>query len=291
METEPKLKVIVCSRTRSRLAECPVWDGRRLLYLDLKEVAIIELRPGAPEVRHALALPAPLGGLCLLRDSGIAVCCRGGIFRIDPESLQIGGLLSGPDESFQTAPPNDAKVHPSGCLFIATADADQKAPTGRILVLLSQDQGLQRLSSGYTVGTGPAFSPDGGIAYVADSPKGVIHSYEWDAGRRTLKNPKIFVPAGRTPGMPDGLAVDVDGGIWSARYGGGLVARYESDGRESCRIQVPAKNVSSCAFGGPDLRTLYVTSAPAEEEAADLGGHVFAVEVGRTGLPASLATI
>jgi|SRR6185437_291686 len=290
METEPKLKMLVCSRSRSHLAECPVWDGQRLLYLDLKEPAIIELRAGAPEVRHALALPAPLGGLCLLQDGGIAVCCRDGIFGIDPESLQIGGLLSGPDSSFQTAPPNDAKVHPSGCLFIATADATQNAPTGRILVL-SQDQGLQRLSSGYTVGNGPAFSPDGTIAYVADSPKGVIHSYDWDAGRGTLENPKTFVAAGRTPGMPDGLAVDADGGIWSARYGGGLVVRYEADGRESCRIEVPAKNVSSCAFGGPELRTLYITSAPAEEEGADLGGHVFAVEVGRTGLPASLAAI
>lgn len=290
METKPELKVAVCSRTRSHLAECPVWDGRRLLYLDLKEAAIVALRPGAPEVRHVLALPPPLGGLCLLRDGGIAVCCRDGIFRIDPDSLQIGGLLSAPDESFRTAPPNDAKVHPSGCLFIATADAAQKAPTGRILVL-SQDRGLQRLSSGYTVGNGPAFSPDGSIAYVADSPKGVIHSYEWDAARCTLKNPKTFVPAGRTPGMPDGLAVDTDGGIWSARYGGGLVVRYEADGRESCRIQVPAKNVSSCAFGGLELRTLYITSAPAEEDGADLGGHVFAVKVGRTGLAASLATI
>lgn len=284
-------KVHVCSRSRSHLAECPVWDGQRLLYLDLKEPAIIELSPGAPEVRHALSLPEPLGGLCLLRDRGIAVCCRDGVFRIDPQSLQLEGLLSAPDKSFQTAPPNDAKVHLSGQLFIATADAAEKAPTAGVF-LLSEGRALQRLLSGYTVGNGPTFSPDGRIVYIADSPKGVIHSYEWDAHHCALERPQTFASGDQTPGIPDGLAIDADGGIWSARWGGGLVVRYDPDGRESCRFEVPAKFVTSCAFGGPELRTLYITTARAEEEGgADLGGHVFAVDVGRTGLPPALAAI
>jgi sugar lactone lactonase YvrE len=290
METQPQAKVLVCSEGRSHLAECPIWDGRRLLYLDLTDPAIVELWPGAAEVRHALALPAPLGGLCLLRDEGLAICCRDGVFRIDPESLQLGGLLSAPDKSFQVAPPNDAAVHPSGYLFVATADAAEKAPTAGIF-LLSRGRGFQRLLSGYTVGNGPTFSPDGRIAYIADSPKGMIHSYEWNARNCALENPKAFAPADQTPGLPDGLATDADGGIWSARWGGGVVVRYDPDGRESCRIQVPAKFVTSCALGGPDLRTLYITTARAEEEGGDLGGHVFAVEVEWTGLPPSLAVI
>lgn len=290
METDHKLEVRICTTSRSHLAECPIWDGQRLLYLDLKEPAIIALQPGGPEKRHALGLPAPLGGLCLLRDRGLAVSCRDGIFRVDQESLHIGDLLSAPHESFETAPPNDAKVHPSGCMFIVTADAAEKAPTGGVF-LLSPARGLQRLLSGYTVGNGPTFSPDGRIVYIADSPKGVIHSYEWDERHGALGEPKIFALGDGTPGIPDGLAIDTDGGVWSARWGGGLVVRYDPDGRESCRIKVPAKHVTSCAFGGPDLRTLYITTARAEEEGADSGGHVFAVDVGRTGLPSALAAI
>jgi sugar lactone lactonase YvrE len=176
-------------------------------------------------------------------------------------------------------------------LFIATADVAEKSPTAGVF-LLSQGRGLQRLLSGYTVGNGPTFSPDGRIVYIADSAKGAIHSYEWDARRGALEKPQTFALADETPGIPDGLAIDADGGIWSARWGGGLVVRYDPDGRESCRIQVPAKLVTSCAFGGPELRTLYITTARAEEEeGADLGGHVFAVEVERTGLPPVHAAI
>lgn len=290
METEHKLEVRVCTESRSLLAECPIWDGRRLLYLDLKEPAIIALRPDAPEERHALALPAPLGGLCLLQDGGLAVSCRDGIFRVDPVSLHLGSLLSAPHESFGTAPPNDAKVHPSGCLFIATADAAEKSPTGGVF-LLSQGRGLQRLLSGYTVGNGPTFSPDGRTVYIADSPKGIIHSYEWDEPRRALGKSKVFAPGDGTPGIPDGLAIDTDGGVWSARWDGGMVVRFDPDGRESCRIKVPARHVTSCAFGGRDLRTLYITTARAEEEGADSGGHVFAVDVGWNGLPSARAAI
>jgi sugar lactone lactonase YvrE len=288
MTTKSKLKVLVCTRSRSLLAECPIWDGRRLLYLDLTDPAIVELWPGAPEVRHNLSLPAPLGGLCLLRDRGLAVCCREGIFRLDPESLRVEGLMSAPHRSFEIAPPNDAAVHPSGRLVVTTADAAERAATGGVF-LLSQGEGLRRLLGGYTVGNGPAFSPDGSTAYIADSPKGVIHSYEWNAGHSALEKPRTFAIGDETPGLPDGLAVDADGGIWNARWGGAMVIRYEPDGRESCRIEVPAKFVTSCVFGGRELRTLYITTARAEQEGSDFGGHVFAVEVGRAGLPPSLA--
>ncbi len=281
-------KLIPCTRTRSLLAECPIWDGRRLLYLDLADPTIVELWPGASEVRHRLSLPAPLGGLCLLRDRGLAVCCRDGIFRLNPESLHLEGLLSAPHESFEFAPPNDAAVHPSGSLVIATADAEEKAATAGVF-LVSEGGGLRRLLSGYTVGNGPAFSPSGRTAYIADSPKRVIYSYDWNAAHCALGTPRTFAIGDQTPGLPDGLAVDADGGIWNARWGGAMVVRYEPDGRESCRIEVPAKFVTSCAFGGPKLHTLYITTARVDEEGGDLGGHVFAVEIGRAGLPPSLA--
>ncbi len=282
--------MLLCSRTRSILAECPIWDGRRLLFLDLANPTIIELWPDAPEVRHRLSLPAPLGGLCMLRDRGLAVCCRDGIFRLDPESLRLEGLLSAPHQSFDVAPPNDATVHPSGSLVITTADAAEKAATAGVF-LLSKGRGLQRLLSGYTVGNGPAFSPGGRTAYVADSPKRMICSYVWNASLCALEEPRRFAIGDQAPGFPDGLAVDADGGVWNARWGGAMVVRYEPDGRESCRIEVPAKLVTSCAFGGPGLRTLYITTAHAEERGTDLGGHVFAIEVGWAGLPPSLAAV
>jgi len=281
---------LICSTTRCSLAECPIWDGERLLYLDLLDPAIIECFPDRREVRHDLPLPAPLGGLCLLSDHGMVVCCREGLFRVDPASLRLESRLAAPDSSFSVAPPNDAAVHPSGCLFIATADAAENAPTAGVF-LLSLGHGLKRLVSGYTVGNGPSFSPDGGMAYIADSPKGEIYCYEWNGERAALENRRLFASGGRTPGLPDGVAVDSEGGVWNARWGGGLVVRYAPDGRESDRVEVPAKLVTSCAFGGPKLRTLYVTTARAKEAGADLGGHVFAFEVGKTGLPASRAVI
>ncbi len=288
------MKLSVCPTGRCDLAECPVWDvvAKRLLYLDLAEPTLVEWDDASNiERRHRLTLPAPLGGLCLRANGLSAVLCRRGLVGLAGTPLRPTGVLTGPDPSFELAPPNDAGVHPSGCIIVATADRAEEDPVGGVF-LISGRTPMRRLAAGYVVGNGPAFSQDGRTVYLADSPKGVIFAYDWDAERMALENRRVFASVPSSSGLPDGIAVDAEGGVWNARWGGGAVVRYTSGGEESLRVDLPARLVTNCAFGGDNLQTLYITTAH-EERSQDrnLGGHLFRADVGLSGLPPARAAI
>jgi sugar lactone lactonase YvrE len=128
------------------------------------------------------------------------------------------------------------------------------------------------MEEGLTVSNGVGWSPDGGTMYLTDSPAQTIHAYDFDADAGTLSRRRVFVDVKGEDGFPDGLAVDAEGGVWSARFAGGCVVRYAPDGRETHRVPIPAPKSTSCAFGGPALRDLYVTTASvglSEEEIQD----------------------
>lgn len=286
------VKVSRVSRQRVTLAESPVWDpsNGRILYLDLIDPAVIEIVPEREIERYCpLELPKPLGGLCRLTGGSLALACRKGLLELCPDSFRVSGRLAVPDDSFEVAPPNDLGVHPAGEIVIATADSRESYPTAGVFSMRSG--AFRYLAGGYIVGNGPAFSPDGSTAYIADSPRGVIYAYTWDAADGSMSNQRVFASVPQSCGFPDGLAVDAEGGVWNARWGGASIVRYTPDGKEESRLAVPARFVTSCAFGGRELHTLYITSARAEEGSSDLGGHLFAVEVGRTGLLPSVALI
>lgn len=287
------MSVSVASRERARLGESPLWDAtrRRLLYLDLMDPAILVVEVGQDRGgRHELSLPAPLGGLVQYQGGSFAVCCRTGMFRVCPDSLSVGELLVPPHDSFGVAPPNDACVHPAGHVLIATADAAESSPTGGLFVVREGE--FQRIADDYVVGNGPAVSPDGRTLYVADSPRGIIYAYDWEGSTASVARRRAFASVPKSDGLPDGLRVDADGGVWSARWGGGSIVRYAPDGREDLRLRIPASLVTSSAFGGNDLRTLYITTARAEAEGeAGLGGCLFRADVEVPGVPQALGRL
>jgi sugar lactone lactonase YvrE len=291
---ELSVTISACSTGRSHLAECPVWDAsrNRLLYLDLAEPTLIEWdETSQSERRHRLSLPPPLGGLCLRSNGTSAVFCRRGLVALGGNPPRPVEILARPDASFEVAPPNDLGVHPSGQVFVATADGAEKEPTGG-LFFISRANSLQRLAAGYIVGNGPAFSADGRTVYVADSPQGVILAYDWNHECAVLDNRRVFAFISPGLGFPDGIAVDSEGGVWNALWGGGAVVRYSEKGEVSFRVSLPVRRVTSCAFGGPRLRTLYITTAREEGlQDGDLGGRLFSAEVGVSGMPSALAAI
>jgi sugar lactone lactonase YvrE len=126
--------------------------------------------------------------------------------------------------------------------------------------------------------------------YFADTRDGRIRAYDFDVERGTLGLMRILVEAGLIPGKPDGATVDAEGCVWNARFGGGAVVRITPEGALDRTIPIPASFVTSCAFGGTDLTTLYVTTARQKLTAAELdaqpyAGAVFAVDARVRGLP------
>jgi sugar lactone lactonase YvrE len=277
------MAILTCSQETSVLAECPVWDfkARRLLYLDLVDPRIIEFTPSSGAIRTAaLPLCPPLGGLCIRHDGSCLVFNRHGVFLIGDDLAAANIYL--PHSSFAFAPPNDVAVHSSGCVLVATADLSEANSTGALLCL-TPDGVWHPLIDGLTVGNGPAFSQDHKTIYLADSPKSVIYSYDFHYEPLAISNRRVFARIPSHEGFPDGMAVDTSGCVWNARWGGRMLVKYSPDGIECDRIEMPAKYVTSCAFGGDDLKTLFITTARssvAEHSRIDSdGGQLFMTRV------------
>jgi len=146
---------------------------------------------------------------------------------------------------------------------------------------------VTKLDDGLIVSNGMGFSPDYRLFYVADSGPAVIFAYDVGPGW-TLSNRREF--ARITAGVPDGLAVDVEGGVWVACYGGGEVVRFRPDGVAERRIPVPAVKATTLVFGGPDLRDLYISTGDNIEDSSR-GGSIYRMRSDIPGMPVPRAKL
>jgi sugar lactone lactonase YvrE len=155
------------------------------------------------------------------------------------------------------------------------------APGRGALYRLDPDGTVQQVHSGITISNGIGWAPDGSRAYYVDSGTGRVVVCSPDL---TERRPFVKVP--ETTGTPDGLTVDAEGGVWVALWGGSAVHRYSPDGELDQVVSLPVAQVSSCAFGGADLATLYITTSGEGLSDPEPGaGALFAVQTSTTGQP------
>ena len=181
---------------------------------------------------------------------------------------------------------NDAAVDPAGRVWVGSMDIAEKEPLG-VLYRLEQSGALTPVVTGVTVSNGIGWSPNGGTMYLSDSGTATIDAFDFDGVTGAISRRRTLVHIDQ-PGMaPDGLTVDGQGDIWVGMYNGWGVHRYAPDGSLRGRVDIPVAQATSCAFGGPDRRTLFVTTGrerldEAAQERQPDAGRVFSV----TGLDA-----
>jgi sugar lactone lactonase YvrE len=149
---------------------------------------------------------------------------------------------------------------------------------------------VDALDDNIWVANGVAWSPDGATMYFADSHVHTIFAYDYDLDTGAIGKRRVFVDARGRAGVPDGASVDAEGFLWSAMFDGSCLARYAPDGRLDRTVPVPVSRPTACAFGGPDLRTMYVTTArfrlaPDKLASETHAGGLLALDVGVKGLP------
>lgn len=161
---------------------------------------------------------------------------------------------------------NDCIADPEGRLLAGSCfyNPSERYPLGK-LFCLQTDGAVEILDEGFHLSNGLGFSPDKKTLYFADSVDRLIYAYEYDSKVGQVKNRRVFVKVDPSSGLPDGLTVDAEGFVWSAEWYGGCICRYDPEGKLERRIQVPAKQASSLAFGGPLLTDIFVTSAAKSE--------------------------
>lgn len=271
------------------LGEGPVWDtrGQKLWFVDIEGdelLAFDEKRGGTrqPYASNPTAI-VPIEG-----DPDFLVVGRRGLERLTVSS-GVRQMVAPVEPDQPSNRPNDAKCDRTGRLWIGTMDSAERRFAGSLYRL---DRGgvFSRMILDIGVSNGLDWSPDGSLFYYTDSMRRTIWRYDFDSASSTLGARSVFATVPDGNGNPDGLTVDSQGCVWSAHWDGGKLTRYDPDGGIDRVIPMPVPRPTSLCFGGPDLGTLYVTSArtglaPAVLANAPLSGALFGLDVGVDGVP------
>jgi sugar lactone lactonase YvrE len=256
--------------------EGPIWDARlqRLLWVDLLRGDVLFTHPGGDTDRlhvstvAACVVPRRAGGHVVATERGFTVLDGDGVADVLADVWE--------DPSVRM---NDGACDPGGSFYCGSMAYGAAAGRGS-LYRLDVDGTVHRVFDGVTISNGLGWSPDGSVAYYVDSATQRIDRCSPDLSSR-----HPFLEIDPSLGTPDGLTVDADGGIWVALWGGAAVHRYAPSGDLDLVIELPVAQVSSCAFGGADLDTLFITTSA--EDLADpepAAGALFAVQPGIKGL-------
>ena len=263
------------------LGESPVWDPRtrRLRWVDLFDGVRHHTDPvtGEDETVETGAscgfVALVEGGLAHARGSVVVREGDGGAR--DVADLDPSGVLR----------INDSQVAPGGWLFcgLMGVDRSQREGTGR-LARVDPDGTVTPVSEGLSVANGMGWSPDGRTMYHVDTMALRVERLDFDPGTGIASGRRPAFTTEGIGGIPDGLAVDTEGRIWLAHFGTPYVVCTDEDGREIAWVELPVPHVTSCAFGGDDLSTLFVTTSwrDATADQADAGA-VFAVPTSARG--------
>jgi sugar lactone lactonase YvrE len=273
----------VCAH-RAVLGEGPLWVAREnaVYWVDIKGKALHRLAL-ADEAHTSWPMPEMLGWVVERRDQpGFIAGFKSGFARLYLDPLRVEPICA-PERHLPDSRMNDAAVDRAGRIWAGTMDDRERAPTGCLYRLDAGGQ-WSRHDAGYVVSNGPTFSPAHDVLYHTDTTRRVIYRFPL-AADGTLGRREEFVVFPEDWGWPDGMATDVEGGVWVAHWGGARLSRFLPDGRLDRVIAMPVAQVTSCCFAGPGLARMFVTTAAIGRDGEPLAGGLFEVDPGVQGAP------
>jgi len=265
--------VDIAVRANAKLAEGPRWDAarQRLLWVDIEGCELHVLESGED---RAIGLDAMVGAVAPTAGGEVLLALADRLALIDLADESVRTLVRlphGPDVRT-----NDGACDAAGRFWIGTMGLDL-APGGGGLYRYGGR--LRRVLEGVTLANGLGWPSDDTRMYFTDSAEYRVDVFDFELESGRLDRRRPFVSIDRSDGIPDGLTVDDEGGVWGALYGGSCLHRYDERGRLDAVLEVPAENVTSCCFGGEDGRSLFVTTAAPD-------GNVYVTQPGIGGPPA-----
>ncbi|MNO84989.1 L-arabinolactonase [compost metagenome] len=283
---------------RNAVGESPVWvpQENALYWVDIPAGGL-QRWSAATGLVDAWKTPEMLACIARHRDGGWVAGMQSGFFRLHPRN--DGSLdcepLAHVDHARTDMRLNDGRCDRQGRFWAGSMvlNMGANAANGTLYRYSAGHSGsLETRLSGFIVPNGLGFSPDGRTMYLSDSHPQVqqIWAFDYDIDTGTPSNRRLFVDMNQYEGRPDGAAVDADGCYWICANDAGLIHRFTPDGRLDRSLAVPVKKPTMCAFGGPRLDTLFVTSIrPGDDhDPQSLAGGVFALDPGVKGLPETL---
>jgi sugar lactone lactonase YvrE len=278
---------------KARLGEGAVWDAdRQLLYwVDIEGYAVHAFDPATGR-DQSFALGDSVGTVVPRAKGGVALTLGRAFATLDLETRRLSVLVEPGEEKARRGNRfNDGKCDPRGRFWAGTMAVSEATAAGA-LYRLDPVGSVHRMLEGVSISNGIVWSLDRDLMYYIDTPTREVAVFDYDDPTGAIANRRVAArfPAGH--GWPDGMTMDAEGLLWVAEWDGGCVSRWDpATGKLARRIKIPVSRVTSCAFGGPDLEELYVTTAwsrldPDRRRAQPQAGGLFRLRPGVKGVPA-----
>jgi len=275
---------------RAIVGESPVWhpEEQTLYWIDIQRREIHRYHPASGQ-NETFELPEIVTSIGLRSGDELILTLKKhfATFNTATSRLQRWGDV---EADLSRNRFNDGKCDPQGRFWAGTMDAtDWSAPAGN-LFRMDADKLITKMQTGVICSNGSGWSPDGRTMYYTESFRYSVFHYDFDPGTGAISNRRPFATLdSKCGGFPDGMTVDADGFVWSNVVGLGQIRRYDPKGKLERIVQLPVPRATDCTFGGPNLRTLYITTAretmtPAQLSDAPLSGSLFAVDCDVAGL-------
>lgn len=265
------------------VGEGPLWhpDEQAVYWVDIPQGRLFRYDPASGEHNQIFEGPQ-IGGFTIQADGSLLLFMeRGAIATLRDGSLDyiVREIPAERETRF-----NDVCADPAGRVFCGTMPAPDHPGS---LYRLDADGSITPVLAGIGISNGIGFTPDRKRMYYTDSPTHNIYIFDYDIDTGEISNRRVFVHTGESDGIPDGMTVDAEGYVWSARWDGSSLVRYSPQGEQERRIWFPARKVSSVIFGGADYTDMYITTAGGQDKTAEGpgAGCLYRLNLGIQGKP------
>jgi sugar lactone lactonase YvrE len=287
-ETPPK--VTLALEISAQLGEGSFWNYKtqELFWVDILGKKLYRYHPES-QTNVGYDMPSYIGTVVPQTDSTAVVALTDGIYLKNMKNGTLS-LLSNIEADQTGNRFNDGKADPNGNLWVGSMDLEEKNPLAK-LYRVSPDGTAEAMLDSITISNGLVWDKKAETFYYIDTPTLKVRAFDYHKTTATISNERIAVKVPEALGFPDGMTIDEEDKIWVALWNGNAVVRFDPlTGEVMQRIEVPAHNVTSCAFGGPDLDILYITTASVdmtdeEQIMYPLAGSIFQVKPGVKGVP------
>jgi sugar lactone lactonase YvrE len=284
------LPIDVVTPVQASLGESPLWDpeAQKLYWVDINN-KLLHVHDSSGENDTTFEQACEIGSIGRARAGQLIAGRRDGFGFIDPATGDFTSLID-PETGKPANRMNDGKMDRAGRYWCGSMQDPYPDEPAGALYKLSSDGACETMLERIRIPNALCWSPDNKTLYFADTRAATIWAFDFDLDAGAISDQRVFVDLSDQPGRPDGATVDADGCLWSAEYGGHRLVRYTPSGDVERVVDLPVANATCCAFGGPDFKTLYITTAsqhlgPAELAKQPLAGALLACEPGVQGLP------
>ncbi len=274
----------------AKLGEGAIWNhiSKELYWIDIEGKKLHIYNPSSKQ-NSSIEMPCRIGTVVPSEDKNKAiVALEDGIYVVNTKTKELS-LLSDVESDMTENRFNDGKCDPNGNLWVGSMHLAQNKPNANLYKINEKGES-DKMLDGITISNGIVWSKDKSTMYYIDTPKGTIRAFDYDKKTSEISNERVVVTVDPKDGFPDGMAIDDQDMLWVGMWNGNAVAKYNpKTGALEKKIQVPAHNVTSCAFGGDNFDELYITTASVdmtdeEKKQFPLAGSVFKIKLKEKGV-------